>query len=455
MKNGNKIRDLDVDHLRRIVLDEPLVKKEIIARALALATRLEQPHVGTPEARFVSSVKQLLTGLSPYDVKLDSVSDPADTASPKDQEDKIDFFDFFFVNGGVQDKSLLATLRSQTSRGASNPLSLYFLDANQPKKSRRVKTKNWLVLAASLSRDFFLLDARTTDPGKFIYRVESTRFYDGNASKTSNQPATLEGQRQIEFSLAGVGTKLTLSDRGRRFAVVEPSSGQSNPLPVVKVHAFGEPAPGKSSPLPLVTVNVPGNINGELQNLISFDPTRLELEPNCKVAGLSFDHQGKVLVVGFEGKKSLLTFGVGHAPEERSHGRIAYPNPVRDWAISVNGRLAAVMEHQIYVDELILLMNGTRPSHLLDHSRNTSALTCVAFGPGGKILATGDEGGVVAVRLLEEPHHGKEVLRLLHVGPILKVGFSPDGRILAALAQKKQGPNLGERMIRLWVAQNW
>ncbi len=77
----------------------------------------------------------------------------------------------------------------------------------------------------------------------------------------------------------------------------------------------------------------------------------------------------------------------------------------------------------------------------------------VAFSPKGTILATGNGEGEITVRLSDG---GGQVLRLAHEGPILKLGFSPNGRVLAALG-KPQGNKSEARqgIIRLWVTKNW
>ena len=78
---------------------------------------------------------------------------------------------------------------------------------------------------------------------------------------------------------------------------------------------------------------------------------------------------------------------------------------------------------------------------------------CVALSPMGTIVATGDDDGVVTIRLSDG---GEQVLRLAHEGPILKLGFSPNGRVLAALGKpqgdKREAP---QGIIRLWVTKNW
>ena len=87
---------------------------------------------------------------------------------------------------------------------------------------------------------------------------------------------------------------------------------------------------------------------------------------------------------------------------------------------------------EVFIDRL---SGGNEPFRVLPEigSRDI-ALRCVAFSPKGTILATGDSDGVVTIR---QSDGGGQVLRLAHEGPILKLGFSPNGRVLAALGQPR------------------
>ena len=98
------------------------------------------------------------------------------------------------------------------------------------------------------------------------------------------------------------------------------------------------------------------------------------------------------------------------------------------------------------------------------------------FGPGREqCMATGDQDGVIAVRSLSMPNEAsgqiqtKTIMRLKHVGPVRKLAFSPDGRILAALAWPSDAHTNSDAasswnwakdwehpgVIRLWVTKNW
>ena len=138
-----------------------------------------------------------------------------------------------------------------------------------------------------------------------------------------------------------------------------------------------------------------------------------------------------------EENRYLVSLGVG--PDKAQYRLIDYTNAIRDSAHSVDGKLAIVTDFNVYSDYIGQLRDGRKlSSNVLPNSCSSSHLRCVAFGPRGTIMATGDEAGVVSIRLLGKPHDGIEVLRLAHVGPVLKVGFSQDGRVLAALARPRE-----------------
>jgi WD40 repeat protein len=190
-------------------------------------------------------------------------------------------------------------------------------------------------------------------------------------------------------------------------------------------------------------------------NLVDFDPSGLKLDPGGKVMAMSFDAQGRTLIVGFEDRSQLVTLGLG--PDRSFKKSTNYGKPIRGWALSAGGKLAVATELQIYLVDLISLREGReKDPRPLASGQMTPHLKCVAFGPKGTTLATGDENGNVSIRLLGTPFEGREVLRLAHVGPVTKVGFSPDGRILAALARPvdMRGDSEGG-VIRLWVNENW
>src|SRR5262249_20627908 len=80
--------------------------------------------------------------------------------------------------------------------------------------------------------------------------------------------------------------------------------------------------------------------------------------------------------------------------------------------------------------------------------RHGGMVTCVAFAPGGKLLATGGHDKAVVVW---DAATGKERVRLVgHKTGIEAVAFSADGRLLASGGGGPYGKGSEERMVRVW-----
>ncbi len=166
-------------------------------------------------------------------------------------------------------------------------------------------------------------------------------------------------------------------------------------------------------------------------------------------------------------KKQLETLRPPHelAPTEKSQviatiasivavsRKLTFGTPVREWAHGPHGNLAVATTVMVWDGNLYGLSEG-KPPDLKPVSGHE--LSCVALSPKGTILVTGDENHAITVRLLGEPHRGAEMIRLAHVGRIMKLGFSPDGRVLAALAETGDRTNgVAQGIIRLWSTGNW
>ena len=217
---------------------------------------------------------------------------------------------------------------------------------------------------------------------------------------------------------------------------------------------------------------LPGGKNG---------PTKLDFRPFTDLAeggtisGMTFDPSGHIFVVGFRNATGLALFELtdGNA---KAVPLPAFPRPVRGWAHGSRGELAIVTTQEVFVHQLAHASNGDQLGSISPNDqvrlpvRNNALdqLTCVALSPKGSILATGDESGVVAIRPLAKPIEGRVVLRLSHVGPIQRLVFSPDGRVLAALASRAEGKDdslkevtteekskVRPGVIRLWVTDGW
>ena len=171
-----------------------------------------------------------------------------------------------------------------------------------------------------------------------------------------------------------------------------------------------------------------------------------------KVKEISFDSTGQILIVGFESESFLLAFPLTTEPPKPK--RYNYPKAVLGWSHSTNNRFAVLTEMQVFVEDLAEIGDNAKfGPPLLETGIAEGNRRCVAFSPMGTIVATGDDDGVVTIRLSDG---GGQVLRLAHEGPILKLGFSPDRRVLAALGKPRGDKGKAPQgIIRLWVTKNW
>ncbi len=450
----------DLKALRKVVRDVPL-KSEGFPAALAQAQRLDGKPLEASQAAFVLSVKDLLTGLAAHNVSIEKLVPPTVDLTKNDYRSN-----FYFLASGEASHLLLAAIRPPAPGSAkynARPVSFYFLSAVPGLHTTRpvATLSQYDFLAATESGQSFILakSDRLTDGVTDSWQIDSSRFYGDNKGKRDKFQTALPGPR-LSLTIDQSDMKLAISNDGKKVALARPQSS-SGPYPSVEVFELTndtEPKTGSAQPKPQLNGGVPtpaGAQGDPRQNLVEFNPAVLRLEPDSRISSISFDYRGSTLVGVIENKPYLLALGVG--PDKARYRLIGYPNSIRDSALSVDGKLAIVTDFSVYSDNLSQLRDGgTLNSRVLPSSCSSSHLRCVAFGPRGTIMATGDEAGAVSIRLLGKPHDGYEVLRLAHVGPVLKVGFSQDGRILAALARPRdQSVDTSAGVIRLWVNEGW
>jgi WD40 repeat protein len=147
------------------------------------------------------------------------------------------------------------------------------------------------------------------------------------------------------------------------------------------------------------------------------------------VRSLAFSPDGKTLAAGSENgtirlwnlaaRKAVVTLDLEHG----------IPTCV---AFSPGGTVLAAINDE---DEKITLWDGAngnskRTLRDLHEDREDSSILSIAFSPDGKTLAAGSQGGKV---MLLEVASGKITRRLEHPGWVGSVAFSPNGKTLASL----------------------
>jgi WD40 repeat protein len=419
------------------VVDRPLHNKRDFDKALSLADALSQAQRGGPEATAASQAKRLLTGLTVQDVSIDP------SAQGKLDPD-YSMTDLAFLRDPTDGASVLATLRSLPGTlSNSSTLQFFFVEIGQGFTLRKVPWRQYDFLTASSSGRYFVIGRREqSGSGGLFFNDLDLIPIKPERRKDKIQPK--EDGKDIEVN-PNVSTKLAVSNN-KRIAIAKFDSGRSDQLPIVE---FRTPS------------------DGAKPRALDFKPFEGEFTNGWKISAMSFDEDAQTLVVGFERPSLLLAFGLkDNSPT--SH-KISCDAPVRGWSLSPNGRLAIATESQVFVGNLTDQISNGRPGVLLPQGSPSDHLSCVALSPSGTILATGNESGSVAIRLLGEPNRAREVLRLAHLGPIWKVGFSPDGRFLAALARSLHGRDnlapqeilIGDKdkvssgVIRLWATEKW
>jgi GTPase-associated protein 1, N-terminal domain type 2 len=429
------IRDL----FRTIVVDRPLAHDRDFARALELTKELEERQFGGDQFAALPYVRRLLSGLS--------YSDAPSDVGPRPSKPDTEHLEFAFLNSGA-DRSVLATIRHK------DVLSLYFFELKEGRVNWKDKVtalpgrETTLLVASPLGR-YFLAGRKPGDRMNNVGRFVSSKLYEIANQKERAKKQVYSTDEQLPIDLPpGTSTKLAISD-GQRYA----RAGLPGPTPWPQVVIVS--SGGKETPADL-----------------SASSDQVGAEP---ISGMTFDPTGHILAVGLRNSKRLPMFELID-DQARPLTLPNYPHEVRAWAHSSRGRLAVVTDEAVFLDELVQL-NSDETFGSIKLSARTGLeqkvspsvrLTCVAFSPKGTILATGDEDGVIAIRQLDEKIAGREVLRLAHIGPIQKLAFSPDGRVMAALASRPDGKDESPKdgtedekskvrpgVIRLWVTDGW
>ncbi len=301
------------------------------------------------------------------------------------------------------------------------------------------------VLTASLSGRTFLAGRKTDDrlDNLRIYRAKN--LYELVYQKDRLKKNIITDEERTISLQSATSVKLAVTD-AERYALAGPAGVMKWPPSVTVESSGGNP----------LTVDFKA-----FNDLVEGEPV---------ISGMTFDYTGHILIIGFRNSKQLPVFELAN---DKLNPVVLpkYPHEVRAWAHGVHGNLAVATDRDVFVGEIVHTSDtGTFESVTLTpplplKSRNSPGhLTCVAFSPKGSIVATGDENGAIAIRPLDRSNEGREILRLGHIGPIQKLAFSFDGRVLAALASRPDAKDDGSGdekskvhpgVIRLWVTAGW
>ena len=84
---------------------------------------------------------------------------------------------------------------------------------------------------------------------------------------------------------------------------------------------------------------------------------------------------------------------------------------------------------------------------------NHRPLSTIAISTGGTYIASGDNKGIVVIHDKDDKY--RQILKLSHDGPILKLDFSPDGESVGSPGQEELKKTVEYGIIQLWNTENW
>jgi WD40 repeat protein len=186
-----------------------------------------------------------------------------------------------------------------------------------------------------------------------------------------------------------------------------------------------------------VAVGTPGHKSVRVRHL----PTGVDrCDIPAKASALAFAPDGKVLLtIDDDGLGTLWNARTGDKVRDLE-GALAN----KDFAlcgISKDGRTLAVLDGGWESAARLVVWNAATGKRIGRPDGHDGTVTCIAYGPGGKVLASGSIDRTVR---LWDPVTGKH-LRLLarHKGAITAVALSPDGKLVAS--SSKSGVTLLSR----------
>jgi serine/threonine protein kinase len=162
-------------------------------------------------------------------------------------------------------------------------------------------------------------------------------------------------------------------------------------------------------------------------------PARLVLDAGTgPIWSVAYSPDGKTLAMGIDDGSVRLW----DAQSGQLMSRIpAHTGPIWNLAFSNDGATIATAS-----DDGFVRLWDPRTSMNLDEINLHTPVRAVAFSPDGERLAVGTRGGLV--RVLERSDLAKVVHTAGHVGVVMSLAFSADGKLLASAS--------GDRTVKVW-----
>jgi WD40 repeat protein len=199
---------------------------------------------------------------------------------------------------------------------------------------------------------------------------------------------------------------------------------------------------------------------GAVVNDIAFDPTgRLLATATEKGVVRIWDAAtGRPVGDPLVGHENFVN-AVAFSPDGRTLASAGQDGTVRLWTVASAPLGTPVARVSVLAQDptgrLVADYRGTKPFALVRESDWSVARTLrgdgdtieAAFGPGGKLVALGDESGAVTVWNTATGRRVGPVLGTRRSGRITSVAISPDGRYVAAIGQNE--------WLRVWRTGTW
>jgi hypothetical protein len=413
--------------LRSALLDRPISPNDIVP-AQVYAKIIENAARNRPAGKRAANALRLLTDLT-------CITVPAEINDRKGLKPDLGITGFGFVHHSSPPASALFTLKE---RSAPALYAFRLAESALEWNGQSPYGRAGAFLVSSLVGDALLYGIAAGDQVKELRLINAKPFYERAVEREVGiRDDTSEMTLPVRIS-----SKVAVSNDGLRYAFASEGVGAARVPPTLEVRSTSAARPMTPNKLDLSNC---GNL----------------FEKAWSLSGLTFDLEAKVLVVGVSHERSLLAFDLTKGPGTSPWKEITFAEPVRDWAHTFQGSgFAGVTANEVIVEDLADLMSeGSKQRWRLNYRPRSESepFSCVAFSPSGSFLAVGDEGGGVAIlEINRRTHTFDEVLRLGHEGAILKLGFSPEGQVLAVLVKPRYSPS-GTRqgILRLWASVRW